>query len=140
MSREASTGKVVEVSLRVPGRRPPPSEDEIQRLEEVAEARGNGIAGQLPPVAQIAPRAVPAVESPKAPEPMGGRQQARGIVERKGRILADGSRKGKRNLRRVTVYLRPELAKKLTRHCSDTETFLSDFVGDAVEAKFARKG
>lgn len=119
--------KAIEVGFRVPGKGAV-NVAGFDRLEAVAEAMGNGVAGQRPHLVEASEPAKPQAE------PVRG---TRGIVARKGRILADGSRRGKRDLRRVTVYLPPDLAQKLSRHCFDSQRQISDFVAEAVTAALA---
>lgn len=122
MSHNASTGKVVEVSLRVPGRKPPPSEDQIRRLEEVAEARGNGVAGQLPPVREVIEPASPKAQP--APE-----ESARGKGVRWTRTK-DGAR-----MRSTTVHLPIALHKRLALYCAEHDRKLSEVIAELVQAK-----
>jgi hypothetical protein len=56
-----------------------------------------------------------------------------GTVKRKGRLRADGSRVGAREMRRKTVYLPPELDDWVVEYCRKRRIQISDFVADAVQ-------
>ena len=56
-----------------------------------------------------------------------------GIVQREGRMHADGVRRGARTLRRMTVYLRPDLASELRQRSFESNESLSDLIEHAVE-------
>jgi hypothetical protein len=97
-----------------------PSEAEVDALERVAEANGNGIAGEG---AALEPE-----------RPISRALGQTGIIERPGRVLADGSRRGARTLRRLTVYLDPELAKRLQGRAAERDQSMSDVIAAALEA------
>jgi len=62
------------------------------------------------------------------------------IVARSGRLRADGTRTGARELRRSTVYLPPELARRLDVHAAEHGREKSAVVADALAAWLERKG
>lgn len=59
---------------------------------------------------------------------------SRSLVARVGRPLGDGSRKGARTLRRMTVYLQPERASQLAVRCAQTGENMSDVIERALVA------
>jgi hypothetical protein len=109
--------KVVNLVQRKPRQ---PTEAEVDALERVAEANGNGIAGEG---AALEPE-----------RPITGQTGQTGIIERPGRVLADGSRRGAKTLRRLTAYLDPELARRLRGHALAHDATMSDVIGDALDA------
>lgn len=116
--------KVVSLSNRKPGQRLP-DEKQITAIEEFAEAQGNAVAGQSSIKVKSA-----------SPLPTTQLHQTTGLVERKGRILADGSRRGARALRRMTVYLPPGLAKQLSVFSAEHDCQYSEVVAEALGAWF----
>ena len=48
-------------------------------------------------------------------------------------------RRDGRQLRRMTVYLAPELAKRLQHHCVETDQDMSDVIQEALGALLARR-
>lgn len=63
--------------------------------------------------------------SAREPEPVGI-----GIVQRVGRKLADGTRTGAKEARRMTFYLRRDVAKELTTRAAVREMSLSDLANE----------
>lgn len=126
MSRDKS--KLLNLAPRRPGQKAPPNEEQMQRLEAELEARGNGVAGQ-------------AIERPDArtSKPRASASAGRGVVERVGRLRADGSRSGARTLRRMTIYLPPELARELEVHTLQCDDTVSNVIADAVRVYLDRK-
>lgn len=118
--------KALELAPRMPGQRA--TETDWQRLEREIAAKGEAVAG-TPLSAAVAP-----VEASSPPDVQTSERPAPGLVQRRGRILADGSRRGARTLRRTTVYLPPELAQRLTVHSASTGRQLSELVAEAVAA------
>ena len=97
-----------------------PSAADLDAIEQLAEAKGNAIAG----------RAIrPAPERPITPQ-----TGHTGIIERPGRILADGSRRGAKTLRRMTVYLDPALAAKVKARAGELDQSMSDVIAAALDA------
>ncbi len=123
MSRKG--GKVVGIGLRRP--EPVVSEEAIQALESKAESLGSGVAGQAETV-ETAPE--PEAQPVEAATPAG----PRGIIQRKGRLRADGSRTEARTLRRLTVYLDPALAKTIERRAVETGLNKSEIAQAAFAA------
>lgn len=70
--------------------------------------------------------------------PSEAQERPKGLVERKGRALATGERRGARQLRRMTVYLEPELAQRLAIHSAGTGSTLSDIIGEALSKHLPR--
>jgi hypothetical protein len=54
------------------------------------------------------------------------------LVARKGRLQRDGTRRGARILRRLTVYLEPLIAEELETYCTETDSDMSEVVNEAV--------
>ncbi len=79
--------------------------------------------------------------SPTAAATMGATPSAspnsRSLVERVGRPLGNGSRKGARTLRRMTVYLQPERASQLAVRCAQTGENMSDVIERALATYLA---
>lgn len=117
--------KKITLQTRKPGQKP--TEEEIAEFEDHAEALGSQVAGQEAP--SQPPERPDAPEGPEPPE--GG---PTGHVERKGRLLGDGTRRGARELRRMTIYLPPDLAKRLTIHCAEIDQQYSQVIADALRA------
>ena len=127
-------GKVVGIDMR----RPDPSatvaaEDAIRALEEKAEALGNGIAGRVEEAPAPEPAPPPAKPSPVVAVDASEHDQRQDtrIVHRKGRLLADGSRTEARTLRRMTVYLPPDLAMAIDRRALETGKTKSELAHEA---------
>jgi len=59
------------------------------------------------------------------------------VVERLGRLRSDGTRAGARTLRRSTVYLPPELARRLDVYAAEHGRDRSDVIAEALAAWFA---
>lgn len=59
-----------------------------------------------------------------------------GIVERKGRLTSDG-RRGARVLRRMTVYMPPDLAKRIELRSVEMGRDRSELISEAVAAFLA---
>lgn len=59
-------------------------------------------------------------------------------VVRKGRLRADGSRSGAKVLRRLTIYLPPELAQKLDVEAATSGRDKSELVAEALAERFSR--
>jgi hypothetical protein len=113
--------KVVNLVQRKPRQ---PTEVELDALERVAEANASGIAGEGA-----------ALEPERPITPLAGQT---GIIERPGRVLADGSRRGARTLRRMTCYLDPELGRRLRAHALDRGQSMSDVIAEALDAYLGR--
>jgi hypothetical protein len=62
----------------------------------------------------------------------------RGIVSRPGRVLADGSRRGARDARKLTLYVPPDLGVELDVHAARTGKTLSDIAAEAFAAYLAK--
>ena len=60
------------------------------------------------------------------------------IVARSGRLRADGSRSGARDLRRATIYLPPDLARRLDVFAAEHGRDKSDVVAAALAALLDR--
>ena len=60
------------------------------------------------------------------------------IVARSGRLRADGTRTGARELRRATVYLPPDLARRLDVFAAESGRDKSDVVAEALAALLER--
>ncbi len=117
--------KVVNLVQRKPRQ---PTEAEVDALERVAEANASGIAGQA---IDIEAGEGAALEPDR---PISRALGQTGIIERPGRVLADGSRRGARTLRRLTAYLDPELAARLRAHALDRDATMSDVIASALDA------
>ena len=102
-------------------RRPADSEDAIRRLEERTEARGQGTSVQTSERSNVRTSKHPDAQDP-------------GIVQRVGRLKADGSRTEAKILRRLTVYLDPDVAKDLDRRATEEGVNRSDLIQAAVVA------
>lgn len=85
---------------------PPNSRESEQRLERIARER----------------------EAPGSVAPA----RARGVVEMPGRLLADGSRRGAKTARRLTVYLPLEVATELGVRAAREGKTLSDIASTAL--------
>ena len=102
-------------------RRPADSEDAIRRLEERTEARGQGTSLQASERSSAQTSKRPDVQDPS-------------IVQRVGRLKADGSRTEGKTLRRLTVYLDLDVAKDLDRRATEEGVNRSDLIQAAVVA------
>jgi hypothetical protein len=78
------------------------------------------------------------VEEGDALEPLPGFEKDRRNVTRVGRVLGDGSRRGARTVRRLTVYLSADLAQWVDIESAQTGDQKSQIVERAVAAYFAR--
>jgi hypothetical protein len=105
-------------------RRPAPiPEAKARELEAAAEHRQRAPAGA----------SVRASERPDA-------QEDRRIVTRKGRILADGSRTAAPPRIRLTVYLEPDLGRRLDVYAASHGRERSGVLGEALAAWLAKHG
>ena len=124
--------KVVELTARRP--RSTPTEAELRRLEDEAEAAGRGLAGDPPRRGAAEALERPDVQTSKRPDVQA---EAGGIVRRVGRPRADGTRAGARTLRRMTVYLPPDLATRAKVAAAAEDRPASDLIAEALERYLA---
>lgn len=102
-----------------PGTRTPVPDDAAEALERKLAARERG--------------SVQASERPSVQTSGDSR-----IVARSGRLRADGTRTGARELRRSTVYLPPDLARRLDVFAAEHGRDKSDVVAEALAALLER--
>lgn len=100
-------------------RRPADSEEAIRRLEERTEARGRDVQTSKRSNTKTSERLD--VEDPS-------------LVRRVGRVKADGSRTPARDLRRLTLYLPPEMAKAVDMRALDEGVNRSELIQAALQA------
>lgn len=101
--------------------------------DEVAEALVAKLTEResLPPLTLAAP--LPKASTMTTAAPKADRRN----VERVGRVLGDGSRRGARTVRRLTVYLPADLAHRLELESAMTGDQKSELVERALSAYFA---
>jgi len=115
-------------------------EDALSALEERYAREGTAPAGtsvgvstsrrldgQSPASEEVASSSPVRAQVKRPPKPTGP-----GIVWREGRLLADGSRRGAGWLRRMTVYLPPELARRLEVETLETGEDKSAVISTAL--------
>jgi hypothetical protein len=61
------------------------------------------------------------------------------LVERKGRVQRDGTVRGRRIVRRMTLYFDPLVAEELEAHCEDIDVDMCEWVNDAVRERLDRR-
>ncbi len=61
------------------------------------------------------------------------------IIPRRGRLRADGTRTGAREVSRLTVYLPPALARRLAVYAADVGRDRSEITAEALVAWFAAR-
>lgn len=98
----------------------------------VAGTKAPTSAGPLAPArAPVTPRAAaPSSETAKQPDSQAAGQPDRPMVN--GRVLLP--RKDGQNVRRMTIYMKPELAAELAMARAQTGKDISEMIGVAVEA------
>lgn len=94
--------------------RKPPAPATLEAFVE-----GKPPATQAPKRPDVQTPSLPGIPAPPDPS-----RVTRGVLERSGGRLT----------RRMTLYLEPELARRLVRYCAGVERELSDVTSDAVRA------
>lgn len=110
-------------------------EERISKNERGSESSIQGESDKRPvserPDAQTSKRSG-ATRQKRPPKPKGP-----GVTWREGRLLADGSRRGAGWVRRMTIYLPPELARKLDVEAAergeDKSTIIAEMLVDGLD-------
>jgi hypothetical protein len=103
----------------IPMPKRPATEADIRALEARIEARGNGVAGGV---------VTPQNSGPMAPHEPSTKPGTR----RNPRVRRDGVA-----TRSTSVHLPVDLAKRLARHCAETERRQSEVIAEALERLLA---
>lgn len=120
----------------------PPTEDAIRALEAKVEAR------QAMPATPVSaqpsmPSPPPTADPPPAPTEASERPNAHSrsydgrLVERKGRLRADGSRTAAATMLRLTVYVQPDIGRALDVAAAASGRDRSSIIGEALTAWLA---
>lgn len=122
-------------------RKPPPV---VVPLEADAFVSGASVQASNPPSTQTPERPEPQTSersNAKAPKPPNAQTSKRSGAQRSKRPDVQTSRPKSivtrtdgRELRRMTVYLPPDLAKRLAVRCVEMDREMSDAVAEAVDA------
>jgi len=115
------------------------SDHDVERLaREVVPLLANHLTRAEESVPKAATRPSRAEESAPNATARPLAPSKRGIVERRGRLLADGSRRGGGESGRITVYLPPELVSETRLRAARGNQSLSEIVAGALTEHYRR--
>jgi hypothetical protein len=107
----------------------------LHRLDEARELVVSMLDGAEPPPVKWEPHPLIPLSALPVYEPPDDRR----FVVRKGRICGDGTRRGARLMRRMTLYMEPATFEELEAYCLAEDVGLSETIETAVIEMLERR-